>query len=153
MTPHSLVFVNLPSRRQFSPCADAPGRGGGHSLEMANSKDDDAPDWYLQDWMAHFGKKQVDLIKELDYDKALAHYTFHSKRDYKRDRVNQLSAWLGIEPYELLMPPEKALAVRQLYSVAQQMVRNQEGTVITAGAERFLPPATVAIPKAGRKAS
>lgn len=76
------------------------------------------PDWHLKDWLAHFGKKQASLVNELGWDKSKAHIIWHSKQPYRRDYVNEVSRWLGLEPYELLMAPREALALRQLKASA-----------------------------------
>lgn len=75
---------------------------------------DQNDDWHLKDWMVHFKKRQSSLINELGWDKAKANFYFHSKRPYRREVVNEISRWLGIRPYELLMPPAEALALRRL---------------------------------------
>lgn len=75
-------------------------------------------DWYLQQWMAHFNKKQAALTNELGWNKGRANHIWHSKQEYKRDLVNEVSSWLGIEPYELLMPPAEALQLRALKASA-----------------------------------
>ncbi|PZR37205.1 MAG: hypothetical protein DI526_01425 [Caulobacter segnis] len=99
------------------------------------------PDWYLQEWMRHFGKIQADLTKELGWDKSRANFIFHGKQPYKRDKINEVASWLGIEPYELLMPPSKALAIRELYKTAERIVQGQPAFAINPEGERFLPTA------------
>lgn len=78
----------------------------------------DEPDWYLRDWLVHFGKRQASLVNELGWLKGRANKFWHGEHDYRRELVNEISAWLGIEPYELLMPPERALALRRLRETA-----------------------------------
>jgi len=97
------------------------------------------PNWYLQDWMRHFGKIQADLTKELGWDKSRANFLFHGKQPYKRERLNEVAAWLSVEPYELLMPPEKALAIRELYKTAERIVQGRTPVGINPDGERFLP--------------
>lgn len=79
------------------------------------------PDWFLREWLAHFGKRQSSLVNELGWDKARANFLFHSKQAYRRDDVNTISSWLGIAPHELLMRPEDALALRLLRRTAAQI--------------------------------
>lgn len=71
-------------------------------------------DWYLKEWFATVGLKQRDLITKLDYQPAAAHRLWHSLQPYRRDHVAEISALLNIQPWELLMPPEEAMALRQL---------------------------------------
>lgn len=91
-------------------------------------------DWHLRGWLAHFGKKQAALVNELGWDKAKASFVWNGKQRYNRDIVLEISDWLGIEPYELLMPPAKALALRQLEATARQIAA--DGPVFAEAAER-----------------
>lgn len=86
-----------------------------HSLSVSDAT---GPDWYLQQWLAHFDKKQAALVNELGWNKGRANHIWHGKQEYKRGLVNEISAWLGIEPYELLMSPEDALQLRALRNSA-----------------------------------
>lgn len=90
-------------------------------------------DWYLQEWLTHSGKIQSSLVTELGWDKARANFLFHGKQPFKRSDLAAVAKWLNIEPYELLLPPDKALAIRRLYQSAQAIVAAGEG-------DRFLPP-------------
>jgi hypothetical protein len=83
---------------------------------------DERPDWHLQDWMRHFGKRQASLTNELGWSKNRANIVWHSQQPYRRDVVNELAAWLGIRPYELLMPPAEAMALRRLRETAALIV-------------------------------
>lgn len=72
--------------------------------------------------MAHFKKRQASLSNELGWSKGRANLFWHSTQPYRRDVVNQVAAWLGIAPHELLMPPVEALAIRRLRETAAQIV-------------------------------
>lgn len=78
----------------------------------------DAPDWYLKEWLAFLGKRQASLVNELGWDKSRANHVYHGKQAYKRDLVNEVSEWLEIQPFELLMPPQEAVALRNLRASA-----------------------------------
>lgn len=84
-----------------------------------NVSAEDEPDWYLQEWAALADKRQADLVTDLGWVKNHAHRIWHSKQPYRRDIVNAVSRWLQIQPYELLMPPEEALLLRQLRETAR----------------------------------
>lgn len=91
----------------------------------------DPDDWYLKEWLAHFEKRQVALVNELGWDKARANYVFHSKQPYRRDMVNEIATWLGIKPFELLMPPREAMALRRLRQSAAQIVAEDDAPAYT----------------------
>ena len=83
--------------------------------------DEVKPDWYLRDWANHFGKRQASLVSELGWEKSRAHHVWHSKQSYRREDVNAVAEWLGIEPHELLMKPSDALALRRLRQTAAEI--------------------------------
>jgi len=87
---------------------------------------EDGPDWHLQEWMAHFGKRQAALVNELGWTKNRAHFVWHSSQRYRRDDVNTIASWLGIKPFELLMSPREALALRRLRQSAAAIVAESE---------------------------
>ena len=90
----------------------------------------DAEDWHLKEWMQHFGKKQAALVNELGWDKAKANFLWHSKQPYRRDVVNEVAGWLEIRPFELLMTPEEALALRRLREAAALIVADSASPTI-----------------------
>lgn len=79
-------------------------------------------DWYLRDWAERLGKKQADLVTELGWHKNAAHRIWHGRQPYRRDILNQVARWLDLKPYELLMPPEEAEAIRQVRAGAAIIV-------------------------------
>ena len=86
------------------------------------------PDWHLQAWMREKGKIQADLVRELGWDKAKASFLWNGKQPYRKDLVNQVAEWLDIEPFELLMPPSEAKALRQLRETALAIAAGQLGS-------------------------
>ena len=91
----------------------------------------ETPDWHLREWMKELGYIQASLTNDLGWAKAKAHAVWHSQQPYGRTMVNELSAWLGIEPYELLMPPSQALAIRRLRETAAQIVADKDSRPAT----------------------
>jgi len=75
-------------------------------------------DWYFTDWMQHLGKRQVDLVRELGWTRRKASEVYNGDQQYKRDVVNEIALWMKIEPFELLMPPSRALALRRFQNMA-----------------------------------
>lgn len=89
---------------------------------MAESRDQD---WHLRDWMTFRGKRQSALVNELGWTKNRAHLVWHGKQPYTREDVNTVSAWLGIEPFELLMAPPDAMALRAIRQSALQIAAEE----------------------------
>ena len=83
-------------------------------------------DWFLKEWLRYYGKKQADMVRELDWNKAKVSLTASGKQPYDREDVNQASAYLNIQPYEILMHPDDAMALRRLKRDAARIVATQE---------------------------
>lgn len=83
-------------------------------------------DWYFRDWMTHLRKKQADAVRELGWNKSKASLVWNSQQPYSRPLVNEVSRWLQIRPYELLMPPAEALSLRRLRQTAAAIVADQD---------------------------
>jgi len=73
-------------------------------------------DWYLAEWLETLRLKQADLSRLTDWDKRKVSHLVSGKQPYRRDEVNEAAFALNIQPFELLMPPERAMALRKVYS-------------------------------------
>lgn len=75
-------------------------------------------DWFFREWMAFSDKIQASLVNELGWSKRKASEVWNGDQGYKRDTVNEVADWLGVDPFELLMPPLEAMRLRQLRQTA-----------------------------------
>lgn len=84
-------------------------------------------DWFLREWMASMDppKIQNNLVNELDWPKARASAVFNGAQRYNRDILNEVAAWLNLKPYELLMHPSEAMAIRGLRRTAAAIVASE----------------------------
>jgi len=73
-----------------------------------------AHDWYLSRWLDATGLKQAGLERLTGWDKRKASFLVNGRQPYRRQEVNEAAAALNIEPFELLMHPEDAFALRRL---------------------------------------
>ena len=80
-------------------------------------------DWYLKEWLATLGKKQADIVRDLDWNKARISLMLRGKQPYDRDSLNELATYLHLKPHELLMHPDDAMALRQLKIAAGHIVQ------------------------------
>ena len=71
-------------------------------------------DWYIREWMETCKLKQADLMRLLEWPRAKASDVVTGKQRYNRDLVNEISLIMNCRPYELLMPPADAMALRRL---------------------------------------
>ncbi len=69
--------------------------------------------WYLKEWMDLLGKKQAFMIQECGWSKATASQLYNNKQDYSPKIVADAARALNVEPFELLMKPERAMALRR----------------------------------------
>lgn len=81
-------------------------------------------DWYLSQWMTERGKRQADIVRDLGWNPARISLMLRGKQPYTREAVNELADYLAIKPFELLMPPRDALALRQLRDSLTRIVGN-----------------------------
>lgn len=86
-------------------------------------------DWYLKEWLATLGKKQADLVRDLDWNKAKVSLTASGKQPYTRDDINEISIYLAIKPYELLMHPEEAMRLRRVVADAIRLAHDAEEVI------------------------
>lgn len=51
---------------------------------------------------------------------------YNGQQDYSPEILNVAANALGVEPFELLMTPERAMAMRRLYADAVRIVRSDD---------------------------
>lgn len=114
-----LDYLNAP-RKPFCLASrnDMPDIGWYHS-DMAQPRHD----WYFNEWLDYFGKSQADVYTALDWNKSKASLFASGQQRYHRDDLNGLAALLHLEPFELLLPPERAMAIRSLRASAEEIVK------------------------------
>jgi hypothetical protein len=83
-------------------------------------------DWYLKDWLRVSGKKQADIVRDLDWNKARISLMVRGEQPYTRDAVNELANYLNLRPHELLMHPDDAMALRRLRQDALRVVETSQ---------------------------
>jgi hypothetical protein len=83
-----------------------------------------AHDWYLREWLRTLHKRQVDIEKDLDWNKAKVSLMVRGEQQYTRDAVNELADYLNLRPYELLMHPDEAMGLRRARA---EMMRLAQG--------------------------
>lgn len=89
----------------------------------AKSQKDFRHTWYLREWMeqADPPKKQVSLEKELGWSRGKANAVWHGQQ-YTQDLIEDVAPWLNIRPFELLLHPEVAMAIRRVREDAARIV-------------------------------
>ena len=83
-------------------------------------------DWYLRQWLKTLGKRQADIVRDLEWNKARVSLMIRGEQQYTRDAVNEVSAYLHLRPYELLMHPDDAMSLRRLREDAIRIAHDAE---------------------------
>ena len=78
----------------------------------------DDHDWYLPQWLGTLHVRQAELERLTGWDKRKASFLMTGKQPYKRETVNEAARALNIQPFELLMHPADAFALRRLRETA-----------------------------------
>lgn len=94
-----------------------------HNQNMARRgiPKDGKVNWYLREWMDMLGVRQRDMIERCDWSKATASQLYSGVQDYSPRLVNEAALALNLAPYELLMKPSEALALRKLRAAGKEI--------------------------------
>ena len=124
---------NMPSGPRLSDLANAlgvslvdlvedPAENGEEVLQTSTPPRKLRHRWYLAEWSLILGRTQADAVRELGWNKSTASHLWNGKQRYSQDYVDEIAVWLNIRPYELLMPPDVAMAFRRLQDAAVKFV-------------------------------
>lgn len=81
------------------------------------------PLWYLREWMAAKGiKRQADMADRTGWSKATMSQLYNGKQDFSPKILREAAAALEIQPFELLMHPDQAMALVRLRRDAVRIV-------------------------------
>lgn len=79
--------------------------------------------WYLREWMlAKNIRKQADMMRLTGWSKATMSQLYNGKQDFSPKILKEAAGALGIEPYELLIHPDQAMALLRLRKDALRVV-------------------------------
>lgn len=96
-----------------------------HNTDMANRRGipKQGANWFIREWMDYYGVKQSKMTEIAGWSKASASQIYNGVQDYNPKLVKEAAAALNLQDYELLMPPERAMALRRLQASAEQIVQ------------------------------
>ena len=101
-------------------------RNPSHNWNMARRGKPDRINWYLREWMdmvfPQERGRQAKMSELTGWPKATTSQLYNNIQDYSPKLVNEAAAALKTEPWELLMPPERAMAIRRIRSTAEEIV-------------------------------
>lgn len=83
--------------------------------------------WYLREWMEFRGLSgrgaQAEMMKLTGWSKATMSQLYSGSQDYSPKLVNEAAVALKVEPFELLMHPDRAMALRDVHASAATIVK------------------------------
>lgn len=86
--------------------------------------------WYLNEWMEVCDIKgrgaQKKMMELTGWSKATMSQLFNGDQDYSPKIINEAARALNVEPYELLMPPERAMRLRRFRETAVELAHEVE---------------------------
>lgn len=88
--------------------------------------------WYLKEWMDLLGVNQAEMVRRTDWSKATASQLYNNKQDYSPKLVNEAAKALNIERHELLMKPERAMALRRQREAALALAHDADADIAEA---------------------
>lgn len=123
---HSIKFTfpEVPvNRKAHVTCRDPEGLSS-QNVSMAKPNFD----WYLREWLETLRVRfpHAWLQTETGWSDGKVSNVLSGKKRYDKDIVNLVSEKLGIQPYELLMSPQLANAIRAMRSEAPKLAAATE---------------------------
>lgn len=121
-TTRQAGFVRIPPVADNSLTA----HNGGMAKRGQKTQKDFSHTWYAREWLEHYGKIQADLVRDLNWPRAKASDIWNGQ-PYRQELVDELAPYLNIKPYEMLLSPEMAMAIRSLRLMAGKIASEDAG--------------------------
>lgn len=114
----SSVISNYPSRRKFEIGITTVCRLMSHNSAMSKLPSVH-PGWYVHEWLKHRNLKQRDLVDRTEWNKSQISEWVGGKERWNRDVLNGLARAIGVEPADLLRPPQESLLIGKVGAGAE----------------------------------
>lgn len=85
-------------------------------------------DWYFKEWLQTLQLKQAQVVALTDWPKSKVSKLVNGDVAYNREIVNDAADALNLHPFELLMHPDDAMAIRRLRATAVQIAAEEHDT-------------------------
>jgi predicted XRE-type DNA-binding protein len=113
--PFSSNKWNDLSSASFPKIDIAPKNAPSYNWNMAKKPEFD---WYLESWLRVARLNQARLSEITGWGKRKTSELVTGKQRYSRDTINEAASALSIRPFELLLHPADAMAIRRLRETA-----------------------------------
>lgn len=81
--------------------------------------------WFLQEWASASGLKQADVARAAGWSKATGSDIWNGQQ-YTQSIIDVVAPILNARPYELLMHPEEAFAIRRMREDAARIAADNQ---------------------------
>ena len=121
-------ITNIRASPNVRTCPADSVRGFAYSANMARRGIPKGPiRWFLREWMETAGLSgrgsQTRMRELTGWSPATMSQLYNGTQDYSPKVLEEAANALNIEPFELLIPPERAMALRQLRKAAAEIVQ------------------------------
>ena len=97
--------------------------------------------WFLREWMRTQNvQKQTDMMDRTGWSKAKMSQLYNGMQDFNSEILQEAALALNIRPYELLMHPEEAMALRQMHANALTIAADRHAVFLSEPAEASQEP-------------
>lgn len=100
----------------------------------------------MREWMDTLQVRQADMMRRTGWSKTTASLLYNCQQDYNPELVRTAAAALNLAPWELLMPPAEAMALRRLrdsaLTIAAEERRQFDPAESASPDDRLLPRAS-----------
>lgn len=79
--------------------------------------------WFMREWMDARGITQAEMIELTGWSKASMSQIYNKQQDLNPRLLKEGAEALGLEPFELLMAPDRASALREQLDAAERVVQ------------------------------
>lgn len=93
-------------------------------------------DWFLAAWLQSTRISQTELGKLIGKSKATMSELANGTQRYNRDILNDIADALHVRPYELLMHPDEAMAIRRVRESAVRIAAEAPAEAPLSEAEK-----------------
>lgn len=91
--------------------------------------------WFLTEWMDSLRVRQADMIERAGWSKTTASLLYNRQQDYSPRLIEEAAHALNVAPFELLLHPDDAMAMRRMRESALTIAADRRHSFTPAPAD------------------
>lgn len=91
--------------------------------------------WFLPEWMDTLRVRQADMVERAGWSKTTASLLYNRQQDYSPRLIEEAAVALNIAPFELLLHPDDAMAIRRMRESAVVIAADRRHSFTPAPAD------------------